>query len=234
MIEIRVLASSSRGNCYHVTDGITPVLLECGISWKEIQRDLNFKTSELTGCLVSHEHKDHCKAVKDIIKAGIDCYMSIETAEALDVYGHRIKIVRPKEQFRLGSWTILPFDTIHDAEGSLGFLLANNREEKLLYLTDSMYCRYSFNKLTHIMIETNYSSEILRENVASGKVPVEMKRRVIRSHMSLETAKDFLRANDLSQVQEIHLLHLSDNNSDAAKFKREIQELTGKPVYVAG
>jgi hypothetical protein len=51
--------------------------------------------------------------------------------------------------------------------------------------------------------------------------------------MSLETCKGFLRANDLSRVQEIWLLHLSDANSDAARFKREIQELTGKVVYVA-
>lgn len=51
--------------------------------------------------------------------------------------------------------------------------------------------------------------------------------------MSLETAKEFLRANDLSRVQEIWLLHLSDDNSDAERFKREIQGLTDKPVYVA-
>ena len=51
--------------------------------------------------------------------------------------------------------------------------------------------------------------------------------------MSLETAKDFLRANDLTAVQEIWLCHLSDGNSDAERFKREIQALTGKPVYIA-
>lgn len=45
--------------------------------------------------------------------------------------------------------------------------------------------------------------------------------------------KDFLKANDLRHVQEIWLLHLSDGNSDADRFKREIQELTGKPVYIA-
>jgi phosphoribosyl 1,2-cyclic phosphodiesterase len=52
--------------------------------------------------------------------------------------------------------------------------------------------------------------------------------------MSLKTVKDMLRANDLSQVKEIHLLHLSDRNSSAKLFKKEIQELTGKPVYIAG
>jgi phosphoribosyl 1,2-cyclic phosphodiesterase len=60
-----------------------------------------------------------------------------------------------------------------------------------------------------------------------------MKRRLLKTHLSIDNAKDFLRANDLSRVQEIHLIHLSDGNSDEARFKREIQALTGKPVYVA-
>jgi len=84
------------------------------------------------------------------------------------------------------------------------------------------------------MIECNYSKKILDENIAAGRVPAAQKNRIIKSHMSLKTVKDMLRANDLSQVKEIHLLHLSDRNSSAKLFKKEIQELTGKPVYIAG
>ena len=54
------------------------------------------------------------------------------------------------------------------------------------------------------------------------------------SHFSLENVKDFLRANDLSRVQEVWLLHLSDGNSDAERFKKEIMEVVGRPVYIAG
>jgi len=84
------------------------------------------------------------------------------------------------------------------------------------------------------MVECNYSMDILRENIANGSVPVELKNRLLMTHFSLENVKDFLRANDLSKVQEIWLLHLSEGNSNAARFKREIQQLTGKPVYIAG
>ena len=93
MIENTSLASGSQGNCYRVSDGRTPLLLECGIGWKEIQRGLNFRTSQLAGCLVSHEHKDHSKAVQEMMKAGIDCYMSAGTAEALGISGHRLYII---------------------------------------------------------------------------------------------------------------------------------------------
>lgn len=84
------------------------------------------------------------------------------------------------------------------------------------------------------MIEANYSKDLLDQNVEMGLVPVTHKNRVIRSHMALETVKNFLKANDLSKVEAIYLIHLSEQNSDAEKFKREIQGLTGKPTYIAG
>lgn len=234
MIDVLVLASSSKGNCYRITDGSTPLLLECGISFKDIQKGLSFKISEIAGCLISHEHHDHCKAAKDVIRAGIDCYMTLGTKEALNIDGHRIKIIKPKMQFKVGTWIILPFETQHDAQEPLGFLLANQYGEKLLYATDTYYIRYRFQGLTHIMVECNYSLDVLRANVEAGMIEPALKDRILKSHFSLEHVKDFLRANDLSQVREIWLLHLSDGNSDAERFKREIQELTGKLVYVAG
>jgi len=234
MIEITPFASGSQGNCYRIDDGSTPLMLECGIPYKEIQKGLKFRVSEIAGCLVSHEHKDHSKAIQDIMKAGIDCYMSAGSADALGLSGHRVNITKAKQQFKVGSWTILSFETQHDAAEPLGFLLANQDGEKLLYATDTYYIRYMFKELTHIMVECNYAADILRSNVEAGLIEPALKDRILKSHFSLEHVKDFLRANDLSKVQEIWLLHLSDDNSDADRFKREIQELTGKPVYVAG
>lgn len=233
MKQIIPLASGSRGNCYHITDGSTPLLLECGIGWKEIQRGLNFRTSQLAGCLISHEHQDHCKAVRDMMKAGIDCYMSQGTAEALGLSGHRVHIIQSRRQFQLGTWTVLPFETQHDAAEPLGFLLANQAGDKLLYATDTYYIRYRFRGLTHIAVECNYSMDIVRANIEAGLVEPALKKRILKSHFSLENVKEFLKANDLSKVQEIWLLHLSNDNSDSERFKREIQELTGKPTYIA-
>lgn len=234
MITFTTFASSSRGNCFHVSDGSTRLLLECGISFKDIQRKLNFKTSELAGCLVTHEHKDHSKAVPDMIKSGIDCYMSYGTADALGVSGHRVKTVKAGETFQVGSWTILPFEAQHDAAEPIGYLIITQVGDKLLFATDTYYIKYKFKGLTTIAVECNYSLDILNDNLESGLVPPAMKNRLLQSHFSLENVKGFLKANDLSGVTEIHLLHLSSDNSDAARFKREIQQLTGKAVYVAG
>lgn len=200
---------------------------------KEIRRKLDFQTSDIAGCLISHEHKDHCKAAEDVMRAGIDIYLSSGTAEELKLNHHRVHHIQSKQQFKLGTWTILPFDVEHDVSEPLGFLLANKAGEKLLFATDTYFIRYKFKNLTHIAVEANYSLDILNENIATGIVPQIMKKRLLRSHMSLENVKEFLKANDLSKLQEIHLLHLSDNNSDEERFKREVQELTGKLVYVS-
>jgi len=167
------------------------------------------------------------------MRAGVNCYISAGTAEALGISGHRLNIIKAKQQFRIGTWAILPFETQHDAAEPLGFLLANQDGEKLLYATDTYFIRYRFNGLNVIAVECNYSLDILKRNVEAGAVPKELKSRILKSHFSLENVKKFLLANDLSKVQEIWLLHLSDGNSDAERFKREIQVLTGKPVYIA-
>jgi len=231
-MEIIPLASGSGGNCIYVT-GESPFLLEAGIPWKRIQQGTGFKTTELDFCLVTHSHMDHAKSVIDAMKAGIDCYMSTETIEALQLTGHRAKPVKPLGQFKASKWNILPFDVKHDAPGTLGFLLSY-RETKIVYITDTPYCRYKFSGLTHILVECNYSLEQLNANVEAGIVPVELRNRIVRSHFALENVKAFLRANDLRSVKEIHLLHLSDQNSNAELFKREIQSLTGKETYIAG
>ena len=232
MIEIKTISTGSKGNAYIVSDGITPLLLECGITYRDIQRAFDFKMSQVAGCLLTHEHKDHCKSINDVLKAGIDVYMSSGTKEAIGIEHHRVRTVQSKKQFKLGTWTILPFDTEHDVSEPIGYLLANKQGDKLLFATDTYFIKYRFAGLTHLMIEANYDMGILNENIASGRVPAVMKKRLMKSHFSLDNVKEFLRSNDLSKVQEIWLLHLSDNNSDEAMFKQEIAELTGKLIFV--
>ena len=176
---------------------------------------------------------DHSKAVKDIMRAGIDCYMSQGTAEALGLSGHRVHIIRAKRQFRIDNWRIMPIEAIHDSPEPLAFLIANDKGERCLFATDTAYLKNCFVGLNVIAVECNYSLDILKRNVEAGAVPKELKSRILKSHFSLENVKRFLQANDLGKVQEIWLLHMSDGNSDCERFKREVMELTGKPVYIA-
>ncbi len=233
MIEINALASSSRGNAYYFNDGVAPLLVECGLSFRDIQRGIGFSVSGLAGCLVTHEHKDHSKAAVELMKAGVDVYASKGTIEMLKLQGHRIRPVEALKQFEIDSWTVLPFDVQHDAAEPLGYLLQSRSGAKVLYATDTYYIKYQFKGLTHILLECNYADDLLQQNVLSGALHPAIKKRIRRSHFSLDNVKTFLKANDLSKVREIWLIHLSDGNSDAERFKRKVQSLTGKPVIVA-
>jgi len=232
-MEVQIFGSGSKGNCYRLIAGSSPLLLEAGIQAKEIQRLCGFSLNELVGCLVSHEHQDHSQAVKELLKMGVDCYMSEGTARALGISGHRLHIIRALEQLTIGEWTVKPFDAVHDAAEPLNFLLAHKSGIKAVYISDTAYCKYRFRGLTHVLIEVNYSLDILNEQISAGTVSVEQKKRLLKTHMSLETAKEFLRVNDLSKVEAIYLLHMSDSNADAERFKKEIQATTGKMVFVA-
>lgn len=227
------IASSSLGNSFIVDDGQTKILIECGISFKEIQIALDFKLSSLDGCLLTHEHGDHSKATKEILKAGVDLYASQGTFDALGYHHHRQRVIIAKKPFRLNTLSILPFSVEHDAEEPLGFLIEADNGERLLFATDTYYLRYRFKNLSIIAVECNYSEEILNQNILNGDIPLVMKKRLLYSHFSFENYLEFLKSNDLSNVKEIWLLHMSVRNADADLFKREVEALTGKMVYIA-
>lgn len=232
-MEVKVLASGSSGNAYRISDGETALLLDAGISLKAIQAGLGFRVRDIKGCFVTHAHKDHSKAAKDLARLGVDIYTSKGTVDACGLTGHRIKVVRALEELVVGTFRVLPFDVQHDAPEPLGFLCTSTATgEKLLYFTDTYYLKYRFQGVTHIMAECNYSEEGIRNSVEAGYIPVELVPRLVKSHMSLEHLLDMLRANDLRLLRQIYLIHLSENNSNAEKFKEEVQRQTGAEVYV--
>lgn len=230
-LQFNVIASGSTGNCYTVYDGETGLLIEAGIPIIKIKQSLGFGLSTVSGVLISHEHQDHAKSVKDLMNCSIDVYMSAGTAAALDIYGHRLHVVGIGEVFEIGSFEILSFPVKHDAREPLGYFIRScHNNLNLLFFTDTYYLEYIFEDVDYIMAECNYSKAILSKNFSDGVISKALYERIYRSHMSLETLKEFLKAMDLKKLKQIYLLHLSDTNSDADLFKDEIQRLTGAEV----
>ena len=231
-MEIKALASSSSGNCYFISDGKTNLLIESGININKIRKHIDL--TSLAGCLITHEHKDHSKSAKEIAKY-CNVYSSALTLELLDfgTYNFRKKQVEEKQIYNIGTFKVIPFKTEHDAIDPFGYLIASTiNNEKLLFATDTYYIKHKFKGLNYIMIECNYSKEILDQNIDKGNILKINSNRLIRSHFELNNVKKFLEAQDLSKVKQIYLLHLSDGNSDEKLFKREIQAITGKEVIV--
>ncbi len=231
-MQINVLASGSSGNAYLLGDGQTTLLLDAGISFKEMQIKSGFKVGGVTGCLITHEHMDHCRSVKDLVKNGINVYMSLGTKEVLKVDSHRIKVIKSMNDFTVGTFIVKPFDVEHDVKEPLGFLITSIvTGERLVYFTDTYYLKYKFEGLNYILGECNYDNESLNMSIANG-LNIERAKRLFKSHMSLENFVEFLKNNDLSALKKIYLLHLSSENSNEKKMKIEVQKLTGVEVIV--
>lgn len=232
MLDIAVYASGSSGNCYTVSDGETVVMLDCGLPFRRIERLTGFLLPKAV--FVTHEHKDHSKAAQDFMRRGVDAYMTAGTAAALGIEAqHRLHILNPMEQTTVGRITVSAFPTQHDAREPCGFLL-DDGDDRVLYATDTYYIKYQFPGVTKMLIEANHSYKILEENVGAHILNKSLAERLIKSHFSIENVLAFLRANDLSKVKEIWLIHLSDGNADAGEFARMVEAATGKPVYIGG
>jgi phosphoribosyl 1,2-cyclic phosphodiesterase len=231
-MKLKVLGSSSKGNLYIMESESQVLLIEAGIRLSEVKKAIGFDVSKIVGCLVSHEHGDHAAYINDFTKATIDVYCSRGTAINFNVH-HRLHKIYAGSLVQIGEFKVLPFDVRHDAAEPFGFLINHPESGNILFLTDSFYSEFTFKDLNNIILEVNYDKEILEANIQSGRLNKKIKNRIITSHMSLDTAKELLAANDLTKVNNIILIHLSDGNSNAVSFKREIEQAIGKTVTVA-
>lgn len=222
------LASSSHGNAYIVDDGETRILLECGISHRRLQKGTDFQLSSMAACLISHEHKDHAAAVRDVIKDGIPVFLSDGTADALDIAC--AEIIEDRKIFTVGTMDIMPFSTFHDAAEPLGFLIRSRKDgESLAFATDTVNLRYKFKHLTILAIEANYDRFILER---CEKMPEKVRHRIINSHMEIDTLCDYLKTLDLRECREIWLLHLSDATSHEDHFINKVARCVPNGISV--
>jgi phosphoribosyl 1,2-cyclic phosphodiesterase len=169
-----------------------------------------------------------------LLKAGVDCYMSLGTAKALGVAGHhRTHFFHGEWIEAIQKWRIITFPLEHDAIEPIGFFIVNETD-RCLFVPDTSFVKNRFQGVTLLAIECNNASDILSEKVINGVIPAIVAKRIRRNHLSLQNVKEFILANNMARtLREIWLIHLSDTNSSEKRFKREIQETTGVPVYVA-
>lgn len=222
------LASSSHGNAYLLDDGRTCLLIECGVSYKKLQKLTGFGTTGIVGCLISHEHKDHAGCYDQLIKNGIPVYASQGTAEALEC--DLFESLVDGEEIAIGTFDIKPFPTFHDAAEPLGFLIRSQVDgDKLVFATDTVNLGYQFPGVNLVAIECNYDEMILDR---AERMPEKVRRRISNSHMSVMRACTWLSRLDMSGVREVYLMHLSDACSNEWKFKRLVERTVGPNIKV--
>lgn len=211
-MKLTVLGSGSSGNCYLLHNEKECLVIEAGVPVIEVKKALDFQISKIVGVIVSHEHKDHSKYVSDYHKVGIPVFKPYEIVAA------------PLNMF--GNFSIRHFSVVHDVE-CYGFLIEHKEFGKLLFATDTEYIRYRFKSLNHVLIEANYSKELLKEyhKVLGDRIKL--------SHMEIDTTCEFLEVNSNPNLYNVLLLHLSDKISNEQLFIDKAKKVVNCNVYVA-
>ena len=235
-MNIKCLASSSYGNCYLVEFKSASILIEAGLSIKEIKQklllDCNKTLNDIDAVLITHGHKDHSKAVEDLKKLGKRVYGNKYVSDKKYLLEPRKMVCIAKETF------VFPFEVEHDAPDSLGFII-KSEDETLLFINDSKYIKFDLSnyKFDVIMIECNYSSRLLpilidKANKENDKSLKARYKRLLDSHMSSAACLKLLKSFDLSNCKAIFLMHLSDGHSRELEFKEQFSRELNKKIYI--
>lgn len=230
-MELIVIGSSSNGNGYVLNGTQEALCIEAGTKLIEAKKALNFDLRKVRGCIVTHEHNDHSRYAKDYAEGGIHV---LALAQVLDAKGitRNATAITLGNAYRLGGFVVTPFALQHDVP-CVGWVVQHAECGKVVFITDTYACQYRFKGVNNYLLECNYSDEILEANVAAGRVQPAMRDRLLTSHLELSNCIRYLQTSDLSQVQKVVLIHLSDGNSNETQFVQQVREATGKRVYAA-
>lgn len=146
------------------------------------------------------------------------------------MYEEKAAPLQRMKQYNLGDFEIIPFGVPHNMTNCDGYLIKHKNIGSMLFITDAEYCPYNFSnmQINHVMVECNYSLDYVSKDLGNYE-------HVLRGHMELETCKRFIQSINSSCLRSVGLLHLSGENSDAERFRREIEALVDcdVKVYVA-
>lgn len=218
MSKLITLGSGSSGNAYILECENETLLLELGISWKEIVRALNFDLSKIVACVVTHQHSDHAKSIKDAIKTGIPVYSTSE----VKLIHPKVKVPKMGEKTRIGGFLIQPLLVPHSCE-CYAYIIQHEEFGKLVFATDCSAFKYKIKSVNHWLLEANYSEQILIDKMCDD----DLGRSLYGNHLELEDTVAALKANFCSATQSITLIHLSDSNSNEIEFIQRVKDEFG-------
>lgn len=202
---ICALASSSSGNCYMIKTDNTALILDVGISLKRIKENLFLKNTELSdidAVLITHEHSDHVKSLKTLMKKAENChaYLSAGTLQGIkssqsEIYTelmlaegrNMLHKVEPGTFFTVGDIEVLPFRVAHDTIEPVAYSF-RTREGIITVVTDTGVVTEEIYEALRdsdiLVLEANHEPDIL----LYGSYPYPVKQRILSDygHLSNE------------------------------------------------
>ena len=218
-LSFSVLSSSSKGNCTLVVAGQTKILLDCGISAKQVDNrltELGFNPAELDAVLISHEHSDHLKGLKVLSsRYSFDIFCSSKLVNRLSGLPN-LNAFSSVERFSIGSCQIEPIPISHDATDPLAFTFSYDGK-KLCHVTDLGFVTDEIidklKGLDALVLESNYEPDMLE----NAPYPWHTKERIKgeKGHLSNSQAGEIVQelANLGEEPQVIVAAHISENSN---------------------
>ena len=215
---VRCIGTGSSGNSYALYDNSGKILLlDLGMSAKDIKKAIDYRISDVVGAVVTHAHKDHSLSVEDFRRMGIPVFAPYESKEPMSFNGMAGLTVQAFDLTDLqGKWTHT------NADGTecpcYGFLIKHLDMGRLLYITDTEFVKWRFKDINHIIISCNYQNKYIDGDEAK-------KNHVLRGHMELNTVKEFVKANNSNALRSVVLCHMSRDNAEPEECVAEIQKI---------
>jgi len=217
---IASLNSGSNGNCYYIGNNEDAVLIDAGISCREVERRLNrleLSISKVRALFITHEHSDHIKGVEVLSrKYQLPVYITTPTLlyGKLKIEQQLISTFKAYEAVNINALSIIPFPKFHDAADPHSFIVESNGI-KIGILTDiGINCKHvidNFKQCHAAFLESNYDERMLEE----GGYPYHLKRRIKggRGHLSNDQALELFLKHKPKFMSHVFLSHLSKNNN---------------------
>ena len=236
-MELKVIGTGSSGNAYLLQQGEDSLLLDAGLSWPVILKGLPHGLRGIRACLITHEHKDHCKAVPQLLRYGVHTVMSHGTWGEISKEGlnrvsalHTVFAGRP---LYFHPFVVMGVPAMHDAAEPLAFLIrCETTGETVLYATDTYMLPNRYPGINHWLVECNYTMD-KAEALLSSPEKAPLYNRLMKSHLSLERLVAALEANDLSHTRTIVLIHISNERGDSPLMEMTVNRATGVRTIAA-
>jgi len=230
-MKISVLSSGSSGNCFYVENENCAVLIDAGISAKQIVERLEMigeDVRKVKAVFITHEHTDHIKGV-DVFsrKFEVPVFATRKTIEDSNLrFCENIKSIKNDHRLKFGKVTVEAFSKSHKAAEPVSYNLINGK--KISIITDAGYFCENISKNVRecdfLCIESNYDEEMLD----TGPYPFFLRKwiRGNEGHLSnLQTALGILE-NGTPKLKNILLCHLSQNNNTPEKAVQTFKYIT--------
>ncbi len=233
MLEICSIASGSNGNCYYIGNSSDAVLIDAGISTKQIlarMKERGLDPKKIKALFITHEHSDHLRGARVLGKRlQIPVYMTAKTFNGAyrNLRPDNPRFFSPLETIAVGGFTIHPVLKNHDAAEPCSFRIEYSGRNVGVFTDIGEACenvRSNLGLCDGLFLESNYDEKMLWD----GFYPWHLKKRVASNvgHLSNDQAFELLDLYAAEKLQCVFLSHISRENNTPELALSTMQNLT--------